>query len=46
MDDADENRFPRLVQRLADEIRVRLGTAEGKASGSRVGGVACSKNAR
>jgi len=45
MDDAGKNIFPRLVQRLADEIRVRLGTAEAGASGSRVGGVACPKTA-
>ena len=46
MDDADKNLFPRLVQRLADDIRVRLGAAGAGASGSRVGTVACPKNLR
>ena len=46
MDDADKNLFPRLVQRLADDIRVRLGAAAAWASGSRVGSVACPKHLR
>jgi hypothetical protein len=46
MDDADKNRFPRLVQRLADDIRVRLGNAGGEGSRSRVSGVMCPMNER
>jgi hypothetical protein len=46
MNDAAKNRFPRLVQRLADDIRLRLGTAEGGASRSRVASVVCPNNLR